>query len=95
MGNALPYPLIRDKLERSTDSGEAVVANGFFECAELAGRTIQALRVYENCDRGNEVVIEFTDGTAFSCGLEAKCVASAIFFRPSNGTPEVLRNYGC
>lgn len=69
------------------------MANGFFECADLAGKTVQTLRVYENCERGNEVVIEFTDGTAFSCGLEAKCVASAMLFRPSDGTPEVLRYY--
>jgi hypothetical protein len=69
------------------------VANRFFECAELSGKTIQALRVYENPDQRNEIVIEFTDGTAFSCCLETKCVASAVFFRPSNGIPEVLRSY--
>lgn len=69
------------------------MADGFFECSEMSGKMIQTLRVYENRDQGNEVVIEFTDGTAFSCCLEAKCVASAVFFRPSNGTPEVLRNY--
>jgi len=69
------------------------VADGFFECPELVGKTIQALRVYESDDHGKEVAIEFTDGTAFSCSLEAKCVASAILFRPSTGTPEVLRSY--
>jgi hypothetical protein len=69
------------------------VAGGFFECPDLVGKTIRALRVYDNRDQGNEVVIEFTDGTAFSCCLEAKCVASAMLFRPSDGTPEVLRDY--
>ena len=90
LGNALPYPLIRDKLERAV---EVAVADGFFECPELAGKTIYAVRVYENSDQGNEVVIDFTDGTAFSCSLETKCAISAVHFRPSDGNPEVLRSY--
>jgi len=69
------------------------VTDGFFECPELKGKTIQALRVYENQDQSTEVAIDFTDGTAFSCSLETKRMASAIFFRPSTGTPEVLRRY--
>lgn len=56
------------------------MADGFFECPELMGKTIQVLRVYDNQDQGNEVIIEFTDGTAFSCCLQAKCLASAMFF---------------
>lgn len=69
------------------------MADGFFECPEIAGKTVQALRVYENCDHGNEVVIDFTDGTTFSCCLETKCAVAAILFRPCTGTPEVLQNY--
>ena len=69
------------------------MAAGSFECPELVGKTIQALRVSENPDHDNEVVIEFTDGTAFSCSLETKCITTAMLFRPTAGTPEILRNY--
>ena len=69
------------------------MTDGFFECPEVVGKTIQALRVYQNHDEGNEVVIDFTDGTSFSCCLEIKSVLAATLFRPGAGTPEVIRSY--
>jgi hypothetical protein len=91
VGNALPYPLIRDKLDWSV--WRFMVANGCFECPEVVGKTILALRVYENRDEGNEVVIEFDDGTYFSCCVETKPVLTATLFRSCTGTPEVIRSY--
>jgi hypothetical protein len=63
------------------------------ECLELAGKTIKSLRLYKNSDQGNEVVIDLTDGTSFSCCLETKSTLSASLFRSGAGTPDVLRNY--
>ena len=69
------------------------VADRLFECPEVAGKTIQALRVYQNHDDGDELLIEFTDGTSFSCCLETKSVLTASLFRPCPGTPEIIRSY--
>ena len=69
------------------------MTDGFIECPEVAGKTIRALRVYQNHDEGDEVLIEFTDGTSFSCCLEIKSVLTASLFRPSTGTPEIIRSY--
>ena len=69
------------------------MADGCVECPEVVGKIIQALRVYENRDEGNEVVIEFADGTYFSCCLETKPVLTATLFRSCTGTPEVVRSY--
>jgi hypothetical protein len=69
------------------------MADNCVECPELAGKTIKSLRLYKNSDQGNEVIIELTDGTYFSCCLETKSTLSATLFRLCIGTPEVLRNY--
>lgn len=69
------------------------MADGCFECQEVVGKIVQSLRVYENSDEGNEVVIEFTDGTYLACCMETKSVLTASLFRSCTGTPEVLRSY--
>ncbi len=69
------------------------MSNDCLECPELAGKTIKSLRLYKNSDQGNEVVIDLTDGTSFSCCLETKSTLAAILFRFCVGTPEVLRSY--
>jgi hypothetical protein len=69
------------------------MADDCVECPELAGKTIKSLRLYKNSDQGNEVIIDLTDGTSFSCSLETKSTLSATLFRSCIGTPEVLRNY--
>ncbi|KAA6459132.1 hypothetical protein DYQ86_17865 [Acidobacteria bacterium AB60] len=69
------------------------MAERFFECPEVAGKTIQTLRVYQNGDEGDEILIEFADGTSFSCCLEIKSALTASLFRPTAGTPEVIQSY--
>jgi len=69
-----------------------MVADQFFECSEAVGKTIQNLRVYQHGD-GNEVLLEFTDGTSLSCSIETRSRLTASLFRPSAGTPEVIRTY--
>ena len=69
------------------------MADRFFECPEIAGKTIQALRVSQDHDEGDEVLIEFTDGTSFSCCLETRSALTASLFRPCAGTPEIIRSY--
>ena len=86
--NGLPNPLIRDRLEQ-----ERYAVDRSFECPEVAGKTIQTLRVFQNHGEGDEVLIEFTDGTSFSCCLEIKSMVTASLFRPTAGTPEVIRSY--
>ena len=65
----------------------------YIECPELSGKTILALRVLQSQADGDEVLIDFTDGTSFSCCLVTKSVVTASLFRPSAGTPEVIRSY--
>ena len=69
------------------------MADDCVECPELSGKTIKSLRLYKNSDQGNEVIIDLTDGTSFSCCLETKSTLSATLFRSCIGTPEVLHNY--
>ncbi len=38
----------------------------YVECPEVAGKTIKALKLYEDDTDGCETLIEFTDGTSFS-----------------------------
>ena len=65
----------------------------YIECPELSGKTILAFRVLQSQSDGDEVLIDFTDGTSFSCRLATKSVLTASLFRPSAGTPEVIRSY--
>jgi hypothetical protein len=50
----------------SNPSQEVDVTRDYVECSEVAGKTIKALKVYEDSVDGYEALIEFTDGTSFS-----------------------------
>jgi len=65
----------------------------FVECSEIAGKTVSSLKVYEDPSEDCEVVIEFTDGTTFSCAMEQKLSMKSVLYRGGVGTPEVLRDY--
>jgi hypothetical protein len=63
------------------------------ECAEIAGKTVKTLKVYEDATDGCETVIEFTDGTSFSSCVSSQPTVKATLFRGGAGTPQVIRDY--
>jgi hypothetical protein len=65
----------------------------FVECLELAGKTIQTLRVFKDTGDGNEVQIELTDGTSFNLCFAAKMTIEASVLRAGIGSPETLHTY--
>jgi hypothetical protein len=65
----------------------------FVECNEVVGKTVSSLKVYDDPSEDCEVVIEFTDGTTFSCAIEQRASMKSVLFRGSVGTPEILRDY--
>jgi hypothetical protein len=69
------------------------LSRDFVECNEIAGKTICSLKVYEDPSQECEIVIEFTDGTTFSCAMEQRSSIKSVLFRGGVGTPEILRDY--
>lgn len=69
------------------------MADRYIECPELEGKIVGNLRIYNNSGDSHEVLIEFTDGTSFSCCFEVKASTKGSLFRGGVGTPEVLREY--
>ena len=65
----------------------------YLECPELSGKTIQNLKLYKDSPERCEVLIEFTDGTTFSCALDIQSTIKASFIRTGIGTPDILREY--
>lgn len=63
------------------------------ECAEVVGKIIKTLNVYEDDVDGCETLIEFTDGTSFSCCVCNEPKAKAVLFKGGIGTPEIIRDY--
>ncbi len=64
-----------------------------FECSELIGKTIKKLTLFKDSGERCEVLIEFTDGTSFSCALDVQSAIKASLIRTGIGTPDVLREY--
>ena len=67
--------------------------DGYVECSELSGKTIQTLRIRKEADLSTEIQIEFTDGTSFACEVCQSAAVRASWFKGGVGTPEILRNY--
>ncbi len=65
----------------------------YMECAEVAGKTIKALKIYEDAVDGSETLIEFTDGTSFSCSVSHQRTVKATLFQGGIGTPRIIRDY--
>jgi hypothetical protein len=61
-----------------------------FECPELAGKTIKNLKLYKESPDRCEAMIEFTDGTSFTCALDIRSTIKASLIRTGVGTPEIL-----
>lgn len=60
------------------------------ECPELAGKVISRLSLYPSNIGEQEIMIDFTDGTSFSCAFEAHTNTKASLIRTGNGVPETL-----
>ena len=65
----------------------------FIECPEVAGKLIEALRIYRDTGDGTELQIDLADGTSFSCCFVTKPAIEASVIRPGVGPPEVLKKY--
>jgi len=69
------------------------VPKEYVECAEVAGKTIKALKMYEDEVDGCETLIEFTDGTSFSSSVSYQPAVKGTLFKGGAGTPEIIRDY--
>lgn len=65
----------------------------FIECSEVAGKQIEALRIYKDTGDGTELQIDFPDGTSFTCCFATKPAIEASMIRPGAGPPEILQKY--
>jgi hypothetical protein len=65
----------------------------YLECAEVVGKTIKALKIYEDDVDGCETFIEFMDGTSFSCCVSHQSAVKGTLFKGGVGTPQVIRDY--
>jgi hypothetical protein len=65
----------------------------YVECSELAGKTIQTVRIYKDRNDGTEIQIDLTDGTSFSCCVSHPPTVTASLYKGGVGTPEILREY--
>ena len=65
----------------------------FVECPEVAGKTVTRLRLCPSCGSASEALIEFTDGTSFSCSLTFQPIGKAALFQGGAGSPQVIQEY--
>ena len=65
----------------------------FVEFPDLAGKTIQSLRLYSDARQETAISIDFADGTTFSCVLTIKAQHQAQLLRGGVGEPQVLKQY--
>ena len=69
------------------------MAQEYIECPELSGKTVQAVRIYKDAGDGTDVLIEFTDGTSFTCCHSNHSTVQASLYRGGVGTPQTIRDY--
>jgi hypothetical protein len=65
----------------------------YIECPELAGKTIQLLRIHRDVGEGTSVQIELTDGTSFTCYVAIRPAVEASLYKGGVGAPETIRAY--
>jgi hypothetical protein len=63
------------------------------ECVEAKGKTVYRLRLVRSEGGSQELLLEFTDGTAFSFSVEPTANRSAYLYEQSNGSPSTIRTY--
>ena len=66
--------------------------NDFVDCPEVAGKTIQLLRIHRDTGDGSRVQIELTDGTSFTCCVTVRSAVEASLYKGGAGAPETLRD---
>ena len=65
----------------------------FIDCPEVAGKTIQLLRIHRDTGDGSSVQIELTDGTSFTYYVTVRPAVEASLYRGGTGAPETIRDY--
>ena len=65
----------------------------FIDCPEVAGKTIQLLRIHRDTGDGTRVQIELTDGNSFTCYVKVRPDVEATLYRGGVGAPETIRDY--
>ena len=74
------------------EEGESVNTD-FIDCPEVAGKTIQLLRIHRDTGDGSRVQIELTDGTSFTCYVLVRPAVEASLYKGGAGAPETIRDY--
>ncbi len=59
----------------------------FIDCPEVAGKTIQLLRIHRDTGDGSSVQIELTDGTSFTCYVTVRPAVEASLYKGGVGSP--------
>ena len=72
---------------------EEIVNTDFIDCPEVAGKTIQLLRIHRDTGDGSSVQIELTDGTSFTCCVTLRPAVEASLYKGGAGAPETIRDY--
>jgi hypothetical protein len=82
------------RVEYDSIGEEGVSVNtDFIDCPEVAGKTIQMLRIHRDTGDGTSVQIELTDGTSFTCYVAVRPAVEASLYRGGTGAPETIRDY--
>jgi hypothetical protein len=81
-----------ERYDSRGEEGESVNTD-FIDCPEVAGKTIQLLRIHRDVGEGTSVQIELTDGTSFTCYVTVRPAVEASLYKGGAGAPETIRDY--
>lgn len=69
------------------------MADSTTDCREVAGKTIESLQLIRSINGAQELLIKFTDDTAFTLNIEPTTTRSVRLVRLTEGGTETLRSY--
>jgi hypothetical protein len=69
------------------------VVRPFLDLPEAVGRSIEALRVYDDPPYGSEVQISFSDGTQLSISLQIEASVHAKHYVEKDGDLKILQEH--
>jgi len=81
-----------ERYDSKREEGESVNTD-FIDCPEMAGKTIQLLRIHRDTGDGSRVQIELTNGTSFTCYVTVCPAVEATLYKGGAGAPETIRDY--